>query len=83
MDLSKAKIINIPYGGNNLLKIINEDKVDFDILNKLLIDLLKNAIIPMNNLYFYHLDLKSQNLLYNDNKIKILFFRLTVILLEL
>lgn len=73
-NLSKFKIINMPYGGENLDKIIDFNIVSFKELNLLLQNLLINGIIPMNNLKIYHFDIKSSNILYKNGKIKIIDF---------
>ena len=39
---------------------------DFRKLNTLLIDLLENGIYRMNNLGIYHFDIKTENIVYND-----------------
>ena len=73
-NIKDFKIINMDYGGIDLTKIIYYSKLDFKTINKLLINLLKNAINKMNRLDFFHSDIKAQNLLYLDNKIKIIDF---------
>lgn len=72
-NLDKLGIINLPYGGENvyqyLKKLLLEKliiKKKFITLNNSLIDLLNNAIIPLNNNKLLHLDLKGQNILYDD-----------------
>ena len=43
-------------------------------INKILINLLLNGIIPMNRLNIYHLDVKADNMLYNKNLVRIIDF---------
>ena len=71
-NLDKFKIINMPYGGKNLVNVISSGDIDFNILNILLIELLSNAILPMNKLAFYHCDIKGQNILYKDNNLRLI-----------
>ena len=66
-ELDKYKIINMPYGGKDLETIISDKTLNFSILNKNLVALLKNGIIPMNKLRLYHCDIKSSNIVYYDN----------------
>lgn len=63
-NLDKLEIINMPYGGVDLLEVIRANKEEFTILNNILIKLLVNGIIPMNKLGFFHCDIKAQNILY-------------------
>lgn len=74
INVKDGYIINSPYGGENLLKIINNKKLKFKEINNLLINLLENAIIPMNKRKFFHNDIKSENVLYKDNKLKLIDF---------
>lgn len=78
-NLDKFKIITMNYGGLDLTKIINNKNLDFKIINKLLIDLLKNAIYTMNKLNFFHCDIKASNVLYLKNKIKLIDFGISFI----
>lgn len=71
-NLDYLNIINQPFGGTNLDKIIKNRKINFFLLNKLLINLIEYAIVPMNNLKLYHFDLKGGNLLYNNKMIRII-----------
>tara|TARA_Y100000591_G_C21790741_1_gene676432 strand:- start:251 stop:1426 length:1176 start_codon:yes stop_codon:yes gene_type:complete len=73
-NLNKLRILNMPDGGINLDKVINNNILSFNKLNNLLINLLNNAIIPMNNLNIYHFDIKSSNILYKNDNIKIIDF---------
>ena len=81
-ELDKFTIINTPYGGIDLEKYIYSDKFSlnsFKIINNGLINILNNAIIPINKLNLFHMDLKDQNMLYENNKIKIIDWGLSFI----
>ena len=58
----------MPYGGITLTQLFDTSDYNLPVINKLLLNLLLNAIIPMNNLNIYHLDIKDNNLVY-DKKI--------------
>ena len=73
-NLNKLKIINMPYGGINLDQVIEQNIINFNGFNHLLFKLLDKAIIPMNNLHIYHFDIKSSNILYKNNNIKLIDF---------
>lgn len=70
-NLDEFKILNMPYGGitvsnyilNNINVIDNRSYIHFININNSLIKLLKNGIIPMNNLNIYHGDIKESNIL--------------------
>ena len=65
-DLS---ILQIPDGGIDIHDYIDNNYITKDIfykINRNLIQLLKNAIVPMNKKHLYHLDLKASNVLIND-----------------
>jgi RIO-like serine/threonine protein kinase len=70
--LDEILAINMPYGGIDASKFIKNriyDRNSMVIFNKKMIDLLVNAIIPMNKRGIYHGDLKSYNILTNiENK---------------
>jgi hypothetical protein len=70
--LNRFKILNIPYGGIDLLNIINNKKVPIKNINSYLQKLLNNAILPMNKLGLFHNDIKSQNVLYLDNNTRLI-----------
>ena len=70
--LSALKILNIPYGGENLdmyeeslVKITNKQEglSSFAYTNKGMLDLFKNGILPMNKRGLYHFDIKAGNIL--------------------
>ena len=71
-NLENLQIINMPFGGDDLDKVIKGGTIKLENINNILINLLKNAIIPMNKLGLYHCDLKSNNMLYYNNQIKII-----------
>lgn len=71
-NLNKVKIINMPDGGKDIHEIFSKNNVKFETLNASLIDLLKNGIIPMNNLGLFHNDLKGENILYKDEHSRII-----------
>jgi hypothetical protein len=82
-SLDKISVVNIPYAGTSLDIYIGQN---FTIpkmihLNKLLISLLQNAIIPMNSLGVYHSDVKSSNILISDchKKVRFIDWGLTVV----
>jgi hypothetical protein len=65
--ISELAILNMPFGG---IPVDNFLKTHFTqqfllLLNKSLIDLLVNGIVPMNNLGIYHCDIKDSNVLVN------------------
>lgn len=73
-NLQQLMIINMPYGGLSLSKVIEKSKLSFGTINKMLQRLLLFAILPMNKLNVYHLDLKADNILYKDSLLKIIDF---------
>ena len=81
-ELNKFTIINIPYGGIDLEAYIyssNFKHHDFIKLNNNLIDLIQNAIIPINKINLIHMDLKDQNILIQNNNLKIIDWGLSFI----
>ena len=77
-NLQHLMIINMPYGGLSLSKVIEKSKLSFGTINKMLQRLLLFAILPMNKLNVYHLDLKADNILYKDSLLKIIDFGLSI-----
>ena len=67
--LDSIMAINMPNGGKDLDDFIKQcnSYEDYKKINNSLLDLLTNAIIPMNNLHIYHSDIKAGNLLMNDD----------------
>jgi hypothetical protein len=68
-NLEKIMTLNIPNGGlpvdDFLYKNGSYDKI-YQLQNKL-VDLLKNGIIPMNEIYIYHCDIKDSNVLVDES----------------
>lgn len=73
-NLDAFHIINMPYGGKNLHNILEHREISISKINKILINLLLNGIIPMNRLNIYHFDVKADNMLYNKNLVRIIDF---------
>tara|TARA_B100000963_G_C22629293_1_gene674039 strand:- start:475 stop:1992 length:1518 start_codon:yes stop_codon:yes gene_type:complete len=75
-NLDKIKIINIPDGGIDLDKFITNTNItaeNFIVINSLMINLLKNAVIPMNNKGVLHLDIKANNIMVSeDSNVKLI-----------
>jgi len=69
-NLSKLSLLNMPRGGITIDKYIETNILninrDFVIINNNLIGLLLNGIIKMNRLGVYHCDLKSSNVLVDE-----------------
>lgn len=81
-SFDKISIVNIPYAGISLDKFIQEH---FSLsklmhLNKLMIELLNKAVIPMNNFGVFHSDIKASNILINESfkKVRFIDWGLTV-----
>jgi hypothetical protein len=74
--LDEVKGINMPYGGINVRKFIDDfvvpnHSINYAMLAELntsLVDLLLNGILPMNEVNIYHRDLKAGNVLISENK---------------
>ena len=76
--LDEILAINMPYGGIDASKFIKDkiyERNSMVIFNEKMIDLLVNAIIPMNKKGVFHGDLKAYNILTNIEN-KILFLRI-------
>jgi hypothetical protein len=69
-NLSKLMILNMPNGGIPIdVYMFNQNSiVSFQDLNKNLIKLLLNGIIPMNKKTIYHCDIKDSNVLVKEDK---------------
>jgi len=75
-------VIELTNGGSDLATTIEGMRTmnDLSKLNKNIIDLLKNAIVPMNRLGVLHFDLKSANILSDDDsQLRIIDWGLSVI----
>ena len=73
-NLNKLLALNMPFGGIDVDEFIekNSNNVhNMKYLNKCLIKLLENGIIPMNKLGVFHCDLKSSNILVNEKNDKL------------
>ena len=74
----ELSVLQIQDGGIDLHDYIDNNEITKEIfykINRNLIRLLKHAIVPMNNNFLYHLDLKAPNVLVdvNDNyKLKLI-----------
>ena len=77
-SLGNYLTLRIPDGGERLETYIinNYNNVNFPNINKKLINLLINGIIPMNERNVYHCDIKDSNILVNKQKENIGFTRL-------
>lgn len=73
-NLNELMIINMPYGGKNLDKMISNNLISYNDVNLLLSNLINKAIIPMNKLNIYHFDIKANNILYKNNNVKLIDF---------
>lgn len=64
-NINKYFILNMPYGGDTVKEFINSlsSNASFIDLNNHMIDLIQNAVIPMNENHVYHSDIKDKNLL--------------------
>jgi len=69
-NLTSVGIIELPNGGSDLDKTIKTMKSpkEFKEFNRSAINLLTKAVVPMNKLGVAHFDLKSPNILIDDNK---------------
>ena len=63
-SLDKLRIINMPNGGMTINEKANKSSIsELGDINKSLIRLLKNGIVPMNKLNVFHCDAKDTNIL--------------------
>lgn len=69
-NINNYYILNMPYGGDTVKEFINsmESNSMFIDLNNGLVELIKNAVIPMNKNHVYHSDIKDKNLLVHKNQ---------------
>jgi len=67
--LDSILAINMPNGGKDLDDFIKKcyEYSDYIKMNDSLLDLLTQAILPMNNRHIYHCDIKAGNILMNDD----------------
>lgn len=83
-NLDKLSILNIPHAGISIDKYISSGIISVEFFvhfNQKMISLLKNGIIPMNQLGVYHSDLKPGNLMINQSlkQIRIIDWGLSVV----
>tara|TARA_Y100000389_G_scaffold67146_1_gene63378 strand:- start:3890 stop:5134 length:1245 start_codon:yes stop_codon:yes gene_type:complete len=65
--LNEFEILNIPYGGKDLWSLADNNSLpEYSIVLEKLVNLLKNAIMPMNKLNIYHFDIKANNILFKS-----------------
>ena len=67
---NKVKVLQIPYGGQDLYRFLRDNNnkltnLDISILNKGVINLIKNGIKPMNDTGLVHTDLRIDNTVYD------------------
>ena len=67
-NLDKLYILNIPNGGITVENFIIKKSSPIQDINGSLIELLVNAILPMNKMGIYHNDVKESNILVNSKK---------------
>lgn len=70
-ELSKLRIINMPDGGIDIDDYFKDNVITNEMLhmiNENFKDILLNAILPMNEVGLYHLDVKAGNLLIDSHK---------------
>lgn len=67
-SLNQLKILNVPYGGIAVDDYLNKNNSYANLyqLNNSLVNLLKNGIIPMNQKYIFHCDIKDSNILVDN-----------------
>ena len=76
-NIPKLELIQQPDGGIDLSKYLkkiplNKFEDTFNIINSKLIDLIEYGIIKMNEKGLLHLDIKADNMVYNDNKLRLI-----------
>ena len=84
--INKLKIIQIPDGGMDLDTFLRNSRLDMIIFNKMnasLEKLLGNAVLPMNAMNVFHLDLKASNLMIDDKyNVKIVDWGLSTVITD-
>jgi serine/threonine protein kinase len=71
--LGSVSMLELTNGGSDLDKKIKDIEIaEIGILNKSIIDLLKNAVVPMNRLGIVHFDVKSPNILIDEDQLRII-----------
>ena len=78
-SLDKLAFIQMPYGGiavDDYIQNVHMNQVNTRELNKLLINLLENGIVPMNQRGVYHCDIKDSNVLVYSDTTRVLYTRI-------
>ena len=85
-NIKKLKIIQIPDGGMDLDAFLRNSRLDMIVFNKMnasLEKLLGNAVLPMNAMNVFHLDLKASNLMIDDKyNVKIVDWGLSTVITD-
>lgn len=74
-SLTKLRMIQLPDGGEDLSNFFQNTLLSvnkFIIINNQLVKLLTQGIVKMNDKYIFHFDIKSANILINENTIKLI-----------
>jgi serine/threonine protein kinase len=73
-SLNKLRMIQLLDGGEDLSNFFENNIITankFIIINNQLVKLLTQGIVKMNDKYIFHFDIKSANILINENTIKL------------
>lgn len=76
-QLLKFNSLITPYGGKNLREYVASNKtnvVKMIQIHEGLIDIFKHAIVPLNKLNTYHCDIKLDNMVFDNENIRIIDF---------
>ena len=81
-NLNKLETLTMPDGGEDLsgfLRSVLLTRRLFAFLNNSLVSVINNAVVPMNNLGVYHLDLKATNIMVTpDDRLKLIDWGISV-----
>ena len=84
--LDSLKIIQMQDGGMDLDVFLRNSRINMEIFSKMnasLEKLLANAILPMNAMNVFHLDLKASNMMIDDNyNVKIVDWGLSTVITD-